>query len=445
MRSAKSTVVMNRSLLLSLILFSFSQLCLAQENSPYSRYGMGDLLPAQHIANRALGGISSAYGDFTSINFSNPASFANISSTLFDLGIEVSTRTLKSNLSTEKFKSVNTNISYLQLGLPLSGKKMIKKGNSLGLVFGLKPLTRINYKILSASRLSGIDSIQTLYEGSGGLNQVSLGAGYKIKRFSFGAAIGYNFGTKDYSTRLSLINDTVIYYKSNSGFNCEFHGLSFTGGFQWDIPTGKTGALRLGMNGTWHQALKATGNRINETFTYSGTGEAVSIDTVSFAAAQKGTVVLPSEIAGGISWADKHWLLGAEFQRTKWSDYRFYGQADAVQDIWKIRAGIQYYPASENTSGSKYFQFVKYRAGFYYGPDYIKVSNNRNEYAFTAGAAFPMTAFNLLRRGEFVMLHTGIELGSRGNKTGDSIRENFFRCSFGISMTAKWFQKPKYD
>ena len=49
---------------------------LAQDNSPYSRYGLGDLTPNTNIVNRGMGSFSAAYSDPLSINFSNPASYA---------------------------------------------------------------------------------------------------------------------------------------------------------------------------------------------------------------------------------------------------------------------------------------------------------------------------------------------------------------------------------
>lgn len=63
----------------------------AQENSPYSRYGLGDIVPSQNTINRAMGGISAAYHDYQSINFTNPASYANISLVTYDLGLEIQT------------------------------------------------------------------------------------------------------------------------------------------------------------------------------------------------------------------------------------------------------------------------------------------------------------------------------------------------------------------
>ena len=59
--------------ILVLIISAFEPV-LAQDNSPYSRYGIGDLVPSTNIANRSMGGISAGYTDYLSVNFNNPAS-----------------------------------------------------------------------------------------------------------------------------------------------------------------------------------------------------------------------------------------------------------------------------------------------------------------------------------------------------------------------------------
>ncbi len=48
------------------------------ENSPYSRYGLGDQLPTQNIMSRGMGGVSAAYSDILSVNFTNPASYSRL-------------------------------------------------------------------------------------------------------------------------------------------------------------------------------------------------------------------------------------------------------------------------------------------------------------------------------------------------------------------------------
>ena len=152
----------------------------AQENSPYSRYGLGDLIPNQNITSRALGGIAAGYFDkqgIQSINFTNPASLGSLSFTMLDVAAEADIHTLKNTSSAKKYTQSNSLFSYLQAAFPISSQKMLKKGTAWGFSFGLKPVSRIDYKIEKRSRLSNIDSLYTLYEGTGGVNQANFGTG----------------------------------------------------------------------------------------------------------------------------------------------------------------------------------------------------------------------------------------------------------------------------
>ena len=70
-------------LLIALPLFS-----IAQENSPYSRYGIGNLVPKGNMQYRSMGGISAGASDPTVINFINPASYSNLIYTTLDIGAD---------------------------------------------------------------------------------------------------------------------------------------------------------------------------------------------------------------------------------------------------------------------------------------------------------------------------------------------------------------------
>jgi hypothetical protein len=112
----------------------FAALCItvsthAQENSPYSRYGVGDLTPNQNILNRAMGGISAAYTDYQTVNFVNPASYGNIGRTIFDIGAEADVRTLKSINSAKKFTNTNALFSW---AFPSAALKWPRKNVSWG-------------------------------------------------------------------------------------------------------------------------------------------------------------------------------------------------------------------------------------------------------------------------------------------------------------------------
>jgi hypothetical protein len=417
----------------------------AQDNSPYARYGLGDLVPNHNMTVRGMGGIAAGFSEFQSINLTNPAAVSALTNTVFDIGGEVDIRTLKSTASPAKYRSTNTIISYLQVGFPVASKKMQKNGYQWGFSFGMKPITRISYKIEERERVAGIDSFHSLYEGSGGLNQVFVTTALKHKGLSFGASVGYNFGNKDISTRKFPVNDSVIYYKSNTETHTRFGGVSVTAGLQYDIKlkkgTKKEGMLRLGAYGSLQNKMKAKRDFIEETFEFTGDGGASSIDTATYQKDFAGKINIPSNYGIGFTYGNKHWLYGADFEIENWSDFREYGKKDATQNTWKIRAGAQFFPAKE--ASNKYFNYVRYRAGFYYGPDYIKLDKARPEYMFTFGAGLPLTT-TLRGRGEFVILNAAVELGGRGSNK-DILRENIMRFSFGISMNARWFIKPKYD
>lgn len=444
-----------------LIAASFiTSLTMAQENSPYSRYGIGDISPNQNMVNRAMGGIAAGYSDFQSINFVNPASLPNLRTTVFDLGANIDIRNLKSNTTPEKFKSVNTYISYLQIGFPLASQKMQRKGNFWGLSFGLRPITRINYKVEKNERLSNIDSLNTLFEGNGGITQANISTGIKLKNFSLGVSTGYAFGSKDYSTRLNFVNDTVVYYKSNTATKTQFGGMFLDLGVQYEIKFNKSdsanpaksraGILRLGAYTKLRQNLSATRDNIAETFAYDGSGGTYTIDTVSSVLGARGKINIPATYGAGFTYANSNWLWGADVEMTNWTDYRYYGQKDAVQNTYTIRVGAQYFPAKFNTPASRYWNFVKYRAGFYYGNDYIKLDDkNRTAYAFTFGAGMPLTKiqrnyYEAARDGD-VTLNAGVELGARGNKQSQGLREGTLRFNIGINMSARWFTRYKYD
>ncbi len=423
----------------------------AQENSPYSRYGIGDLTPNNNVFTRSMGGISAAVVDYQSLNFTNPATYSTISNTIFDLAAEADFRTLKSSNPAKKSSSANSYFSYLQLGFPLSTPKMLKKDIRWGMSLGLRPVSKINYKIEKNERLSGIDSLNTLYEGGGGVNQAYVGTGLRVKNFSIGINAGYMFGSKDYSTKLSFINDSITYYLSNSGNKTSFGGFFINGGMQYDIVLNKdkTGqiarVLRLGIYGNVGHSLSASRDDVRETIVYDANGAYYRLDSVFEQKDIKGKIKFPTQVGGGFSYTGKHWMYGADVEFSGWNSYRYYGQTDLVQNSLIIRAGTQYYPAKENTTAKKYFSFVKYRAGFYYGNDYIKVNATRPEYGFTIGTGMPLTSLRRISyTGEYVVLNTALEIGNRGNKQ-TNLRENVVRFSVGISMNARWFQKPKYN
>ena len=445
MHSAKLTIT--KFLPVLIVACGLQHAVYSQENSPYSRYGLGDMVPKGNIVSRGMGGIVAGYSDYQSINFVNPATYGYIKATIFDIGAEVDRRTLKSTSPAARFSATNAVMSYLQLAFPIKMKNANKKGIFWGMNMGLRPVSRINYKIIKQERLSGIDSLGTIYEGSGGLNQAYLGTALNIKGFSLGVNGGYMFGNKNYKTQLAFLNDTVQYSQSNTESNASFGGLFITGGIQYEHKIvnkkKKISVLRFGAYGNLKQTMSATRDKTVETVLYDASGNKFRVDSV-FESSVKGDVVYPATLGAGVSYQTSNWLFGADFETTKWQDYRFYNETDMVQNSWKIRVGTEYFPLKENTPYKKYFNFVKYRFGFYYGPDYIKVGNTLPEYGFSFGAGFPLKLRKSYYETQTSILNTAIEFGSRGDKKSN-LRENTLRISVGLSLSDLWFGRAKYQ
>jgi hypothetical protein len=410
------------------------------ENSPYSRYGLGDLVPAQNMVTRGMGGVSAAYYDFNTINFLNPASYARLQATTLDFGLELSNHTLRADNPPRKFNSYSPNISYVQLGFP------IKKGGGWGVNIGLRPITRINYKIGQTSKIRASvpgDSldISTLYEGTGGTYEAHLGTGFTIvKDLTAGINIGYMFGTRDYTRRILPLDTLAYNYKANYEAKTSYGGLVYSAGLQYTAKLSKKTWLRFGAYGNVKQNLRAKTDSTVETFEYNAnTGAPDSIDVVHRVKDHKGDITYPASYGVGIIY-DRlgKFLIGVDYTQQKWSSYRVYGQKEPVQDSWMLNVGGQITP----TGGKNYWSFVGYRAGFSYGKDYIKVDNELPVWTISIGAGFPMR--KPAYTNQFSVINTLLEFGRRGDNKS-IVRENFFRIGIGLSLSDIWFQKYKYD
>lgn len=439
MRSAKSTML-KRISLLAMVTIGISALVMAQNtNSPYSRYGIGDLLPGQNILNRGMGGVGVAYSDFQSINFSNPASFGALQSVTYDFGAEVDNLTIRQLNPVKKFSNASPMISYVNLGVPI---KIKGKPSRWGMVLGLKPMSRVGYKIQRLEKLTTgtlSDSVVTFFEGNGGTQQAYIGTGYRLGNFQFGITAGYLFGSKDFSTRRIFLTDTLAYYKSNHQTASNFNGFIWNAGVQYGAKINKETFLRFGFSGTWQQQMKATRDLVRETFDYDANSATFTVDSVFSEKGQKGEVIMPASYTAGIMF-DKigKFQFGVDYSTTKWSNYRYYGEAEPVQDSWDLRIGGMLIPSS----GKSYWSNVAYRTGFSIGKDYVNLGSELPRWGISFGAGLPMR--RVYGTNQFTIINTSFEFGQRGN-TNSAVRENFFRVSLGLSMSDIWFIKRQYN
>ena len=162
----------------------------------------------------------------------------------------------------------------------------------------------------------------------------------------------------------------------------------------------------------------------------------------------KGEIIYPASYTAGfiierpLTTKKAGWLFGIDYAQSKWSDYRSFGQADpAVQDKWELRAGVQLKPVPQ----SNYFSNVSYRAGTFFGPDYIHVNEKLPVLGVSFGMGLPL--FVILTGKASArqrMINLAFEFIKRGNND-NVLKENLFRISAGFSLSDFWFKKRKYD
>lgn len=433
---------------LLLITFHLNKIA-AQDNSPYSRYGLGNVVPNSNMVTRGMGGITAADTNFLAVNFNNPASYAYFQSVLdprtrevvsgrviLDVGVNVESRTLRNPNQAEKFTSSNAQFSYIAVGLPL------KKG--WGLSFGLRPLTRISYNIIERSRLP-FDSISTEYKGDGGSFLPTIGTGFKIGDLSIGANLGYIFGKKESIRNRFIPNDTLVYYPSKHSTRASFGDLFINLGAMYKFQLTPQTSMNLGVAGNLKQTIKGSQDMTVETFGRDLASGDITIDTVYHNTGIEGEVIYPASYTFGFVINHQKdrgdgWLIGADFITQQWDDFRFFGATDAVQNNWQIRVGTQLRPVPRRS----YMSNVAYRAGFYTGPDYINASGDMSQWGVTFGLGLPIINYNRLSANQFSMVNLGFEYGKRGNND-NVLKENLFRFSVGLNFSDLWFGKRKYD
>jgi len=406
----------------------------AQENSPYSRYGLGDLIPAQNILNRGMGGLSSAFADYQAVNFNNPASYASLKITTLDFGLDYTSRTLNAVNPARKFTSANLIPSYVQIGVPLSKKR------NWGMNFGLRPISKVDYNITTTTRLAGIDSAEYNYFGNGGTYQFYTGMAYGTKSLSVGFNAGYMFGNKQYTTRFSLINDSIAYKSTNSNDTTHFGGLFLNLGIQYKIKLSKSTFIRLGAHGNLQSNLNATRNISRATVEYNSSVGFQNIDSIYFGENQKGKITYPATWGVGIMFEKEgNWMVGAELNSANWNDYRYFGMADKMSNAWTARFGGQFIPDDKSP---KFWQRVAYRLGTSFGKDPIQLDKTLPVYSLSFGTGFPVR--RNVYSNQYTAINTSFEIGFRGNNTSN-IKENIFRLSLGFNLSDIWFNKPKYQ
>jgi hypothetical protein len=164
-------------------------------NSPYSRYGLGEVQGNGFAQNFSLGGTGVGIVNDSIfpyyVNILNPATYVTSRLTVFEAGMNAEFLTLTTSSQKQKRNSVAP--GYLAFGIPFT--------KWWGSSFGLKPYSIMGYNLTDSATLENIGKVNYAYKGSGAINQAFFGNGFRINRYlSVGANVSYLFGSMEYSS-----------------------------------------------------------------------------------------------------------------------------------------------------------------------------------------------------------------------------------------------------
>jgi hypothetical protein len=417
----------------------------ATTSSPYSKFGLGDIVPAALPQNIGMGGIGTAINrlsGYNNINVLNPASYGTIGFTTIDAGIYSNIISLNQT-GQASASSTNFRLSHVAFAIPVSKRSALS--------FGLLPYSQMGYnykQTLSKGYGTGsptdTNAVNYIYSGDGGLSKAYLGYGFGLgKHLLIGANMSYIFGnlqqfsSTEIPTLYGTLNSKVEQSNAVGGLNYDY-GVQYS----FDFGEQKLKHLILGYSASANSRLTTTSTYIVSQYTYDGSGnQNIAIDSIVSRQGAKSKIQLPQINHFGISFQnDLKFLIGADYTMGKWSDLTISGANAGFQDSKTLNVGGQFTP--NINALHNYFARTDYRLGFIYDQTYLNLNNtNIKRYAVTVGLGLPLAPNNL----SFYKVNFSAEIGQRGTLTNGLVKENYVNLHLGFTLNDKWFQRYKFE
>ena len=424
----------NKLLIASILIFT--QLSLAAQNntnSPYTRFGYGELADRSFGAGRAMGGVGVGLRSPKQINPMNPASYSCMDSLtfLFDFGASGQLSWFDDGIN--KQNNVNGNVEYIALQFPIHKR--------LAMSVGLLPYSYVGYSFgAQRTNEANLNYVET-YNGSGGLNDLYVGLSIDVwkKRLSVGANFGYFFGNIKHE-QYSIVG-TGNTYNANRSQNLEVRDLKMDFGVQYTHPISKTEEVTLGLTFSPKKRLHSTYTNTSVKYTDNGASEVISSDTLKNQAYD-----IPNSFGFGASYVKKDKLtLAADVLYETWGKAHFYSSDNNFKNRVRVAAGGEFIPNAQNRN---FFSRVRYRAGAHYSNSYLMINNENedpaykgngyNEYGVSVGMGLPLIDNRSL-------INVSFEYTKINPSGKNMIDEQYFRFTVNYTFNEMWFWKKKVE
>ena len=394
-------------------------------NSPYTRYGLGDLSHQAFANNAAMGGIGYGLRDKSHINTLNPASFSSVDSLsfMFDTGMTFKMSNYKEN--NVKTNANNASFDYLAMQFRVHPR--------IGVAFGFLPYSQVGYQFSHSQPVAGKETVTmtNLFTGEGGLHEIFGGVGVKVfKNLSAGVRAGYLYGNIDYQTQsgVDIVSDLSIVYNS---IKVRTYKMDF--GLQYTYELDKANQLTFGVTyGLGHKlnTKETKGVQITDQSSFSNVNDTIVSDSYG----------MPHTFGFGVAFNHKRKLtVGMDYTLQKWGDVLYDNRKGMYKDRHRVALGAEYLP---NPFAKNYLKRIRYRAGTYYSSPYLQLAQGEGpaEFGVSAGFGFPLYLFQrntiLSLTGQFV--HTKPSVSTM-------LSENRFEIKLGLTFNERWFAKWKVN
>lgn len=408
-------------LLLAIILLTNSFILQGQNvSSPYSVLGIGDIHNKDACRYFASGNASLGRRDVNSYNYANPASLTALPFKLMNFDITTGGKNAK-------YSYPNTDTS---IGVP-SNDFLIKRitaafkvSDKAGIAFGLKPYSSVNYLYVQDNAiLDGNSAYFKLVEGDGGINQVYFSYARTLgKRLSVGATASWLFGTLHRNTQyispeiaLNVVRDEKDFYT----------GAVFQGSMQYYTEPNKKWRHQFGLT-----ASVSTGLRGELTTEYTDGAFPVKKEVE-----KDRQLKLPVTIGIGYSAIKNERLtLSVEGNYYHWPYQKVNYTNSYTYPSARVSSGVEY--VFRKKQGKTLYEKSYISAGVNVENSYLRINKNSLwDYSFSFGGGL-----NVARN---LSLYSGIELGTKGNKNYNQIKERYTQFIIGLTLKDIWIG-PRY-
>ena len=416
--------------LCSLLLTMVTGMAIAQNNtnSPYTRYGYGDLSDQSFGNSKAMGGIAFGLRDGAQINPLNPASYTAIDSLTFLFEGGVSLQNMNISGSGVKLNAKNSSFDYLAMQFRLHPR--------IAMSIGLLPFSNVGYSVSDSKVDNGVSQTRS-FTGDGGLHQLYGGIGVKVlKNLSLGVNASYFWGDITRTRTIIYPATSESYsYIQQMGVSISDYKLDF--GTQYTLDFNKKHSMTIG-------AVFSPKHKLNNDYTVTTQVSTTNSNNLD------ATLELPNTFGVGFTYNyDKRLTVGADYSLQQWSKTKFGVNTsdDAVREDFnetytycnrhKVSVGAEYIP---NLMGRSYLSHIKYRLGAYYTTPYYKIGGKEatREYGVTAGFGLPVP------RSRSILSISGQFVRISGQESA-FVNENIFRVSIGLTFNERWFFKRRVE